>query len=220
MPSNPPFPRIVTAVSPLNPKAEQVRALKGSLLTDTSAQFLFAVLQLFVDSICDACMALAAGPNPAPPNPAANAAVPVKTVATRIDFLMCSPFLFLPQDTVCRQAPFILQRPLIASASSLFLNSVAGTGCSRRLARAAAEAGGDVTLEIGEGLPHVCQLRGPAAVDVQDLPGDVRRQRLSDRGEAALGQRGQGGWLDGFRVLRFGHGSLRSQVLVVAGSLG
>jgi monoterpene epsilon-lactone hydrolase len=29
---------------------------------------------------------------------------------------------------------------------------------SERLARAAAEAGGDVTLEIGEGLPHVCQL--------------------------------------------------------------
>ncbi len=29
---------------------------------------------------------------------------------------------------------------------------------SERLATAAAQAGVDVTLEIGEGLPHVCQL--------------------------------------------------------------
>jgi len=59
-------------------------------LMDTSAQFLFAVSQLFVAVICDACVALTAGPNPA-----VTAAVPKKMVATRTDFLMCGPFLIL-----------------------------------------------------------------------------------------------------------------------------
>ncbi len=71
---------------------------------------------------------------------------------------------------------------------------------SERLAAAADQAGVDVTLQIGDGLPHVYQLllgtpeaaqateqigkflrapgrrlRGPAAVDVQDFSGDIRR---------------------------------------------
>jgi len=107
-----PSPKTETCISPLNPKAEQSRELKILCFMDTSAQFLFAESQLLVALICDACMAMAAGPNPA-----AIAVAPTKTVATRIDFLMCSPFLFLPQDADCRKATSTLPRSRIAGAS-------------------------------------------------------------------------------------------------------
>jgi epsilon-lactone hydrolase len=51
---------------------------------------------------------------------------------------------------------------------------------SERLAKAAAEAGVDVTLEIGEGLPHVCQimLGTPEAAEATEEIGKFLRARL------------------------------------------
>ena len=51
---------------------------------------------------------------------------------------------------------------------------------SERLARAAAEAGGDIILEIGEGLPHVYQLMlgTPEAAEATGQIGKFLRARV------------------------------------------
>lgn len=76
--------------------------------------------------------------------------------------------------------------PLFASLAGLppLLVQVGTAGLllsdSERLAKAAAEAGGDVTLEIGEGLPHVypLMLGTPEAAEATGQSGKFLRTRV------------------------------------------
>jgi epsilon-lactone hydrolase len=84
------------------------------------------------------------------------------------------------------QAKTPLASPLFASLSGLppLLIQVGTSDLllsdSERLAAAAAEAGVDVTLEVGEGLPHVYQLLlgTPEAADATERIGKFLRARV------------------------------------------